>query len=403
MQVDRKENMPTHLGKLQKEEVEQLRHRLAQGRQQLAKDSAEAQRLRQQVDEYQLAFDKITSATGFKDVDSFVTQFLDIEDENFHRFQYLNTLNAEHDALKEEIDSLRNHELEHTNSTAATEQKWEQMVSSMEQHLERVREQTNEQEDKISSTVSTVSQLAAKVGQLYSMLFNDAESRAFVVDTGDEVAESKLMDQIGAIEHKATQLVRIHGALNSTDVAVPVTSSREKPSVRLGRELPSLRVGDEGFKNIIPPPIRDAPFENDFFKREYTDDPEDEKPFEERELRVKVEMYLHEQDQSKTKRKPAAVQMLGSRTQSIKPSDKVSSSRRSPTRQESEKSSRISFAMDDFAVDHVPQLMPQPQLEPQLEQAEEQSYDTAGADVPQAAVETEAGYGDTDDADAGDG
>jgi hypothetical protein len=80
------------------------------GKWQVAKEKALAEVLRGKAEGFEEAFSKIQSATGFERIDDFVAHFIQIEEHNFHRFQYLNSLNVDIDKLETEVAELRREE-----------------------------------------------------------------------------------------------------------------------------------------------------------------------------------------------------------------------------------------------------------------------------------------------------
>jgi len=57
---------------------------------------------------YEQAFEQIRQQTGISDPDEFVTQFIQVEDQNFSLFNYVNELNTEIEKLEEQIVETRN-------------------------------------------------------------------------------------------------------------------------------------------------------------------------------------------------------------------------------------------------------------------------------------------------------
>ena len=57
--------------------------------------------------EYQKAFDQILEATGAKDIDELVGNFIEAEQRNFTLTKYVNELNQENEVLDKEIDELK--------------------------------------------------------------------------------------------------------------------------------------------------------------------------------------------------------------------------------------------------------------------------------------------------------
>mmetsp|Transcript_42698 Transcript_42698/g.65534 ORF Transcript_42698/g.65534 Transcript_42698/m.65534 type:complete len:85 (+) Transcript_42698:710-964(+) len=59
------------------------------------------------LQEYQEAFDKILEATGAKNIDELVSNFIEAEERNFTLSKYVNELTQENDELDDEIKSVK--------------------------------------------------------------------------------------------------------------------------------------------------------------------------------------------------------------------------------------------------------------------------------------------------------
>ena len=61
----------------------------------------------QKLAEYQRAFKRILEATGAKNIDELVSNFIEAEERNFTLTKYVNELTQENEQLDKEIDSLK--------------------------------------------------------------------------------------------------------------------------------------------------------------------------------------------------------------------------------------------------------------------------------------------------------
>ena len=59
------------------------------------------------IQSYEDAFQKIKQATGMQDIDKLVNRFIEVEDQNFSLFNYVNELNNEIELLQEKVPRRR--------------------------------------------------------------------------------------------------------------------------------------------------------------------------------------------------------------------------------------------------------------------------------------------------------
>ena len=66
----------------------------------------------EKLKEYQEAFDRISKATGAKDIDELVKNFIEAEERNFTLSRFVNELTSETEALDKQIEEVKK-EIEH--------------------------------------------------------------------------------------------------------------------------------------------------------------------------------------------------------------------------------------------------------------------------------------------------
>lgn len=61
----------------------------------------------EKLKEYQDAFDRISKATGAKDIDELVKNFIEAEERNFTLSRFVNELTVETEQLDQQIDTIK--------------------------------------------------------------------------------------------------------------------------------------------------------------------------------------------------------------------------------------------------------------------------------------------------------
>jgi len=81
------ESLPSVMGNMTAEQEEDLQKKVVKGKWQLAKEKAMTDLLKEQALNFEEAFEKLQTATGFAKIEDFVSHFIQIEELNFHKFQ----------------------------------------------------------------------------------------------------------------------------------------------------------------------------------------------------------------------------------------------------------------------------------------------------------------------------
>ena len=94
--------------------------------------------------EYQQAFDRILKATGAKNIDELVSNFIEAEERNFTLSKYVNELTQENESLdeqitkiKKQIDWYRNQGLGEDNERKKLQKELEQKIIESEKEYQK--------------------------------------------------------------------------------------------------------------------------------------------------------------------------------------------------------------------------------------------------------------------------
>uniref|UniRef100_A0A7S4P372 ODAD1 central coiled coil region domain-containing protein n=1 Tax=Guillardia theta TaxID=55529 RepID=A0A7S4P372_GUITH len=199
---------PYQLGSMTAEQEEDLRRKVVKGKWQLAKEKAMTDLLKEQAQSFEEAFEKLQSATGYAKIEDFVTQFIQYEELNFHRFQYLHSLNMDIEKLEDEIEGLN---LEATQTEMQFQGKndhWKQLRDDAIAKVEKLEEQEREIEEKIDRSQTLLEQLMLASRSICRRVnISDKELHENgIEDNADPI--TVMISLLGKVESRAVQLLK---------------------------------------------------------------------------------------------------------------------------------------------------------------------------------------------------
>jgi len=282
-------DLQEHLGAMTSEQEEELQRKIVRGKWQLAKEKALGDVLRDQAVTFEDALTRIQEATGYSHMDDFVSHFIQIEEHNFHRFKYLNSLNQDIERATDEVQRLNVEMVALGEEAGSTDKTWEQVKQEAEEHVSRLEQLGEEVEHKSHALDNNVQTLAEVLTRLAKKMNCHLDLEDLMPHESTEVSENNLLKWLGAIEARTSELM----ALSAAQQARIATDDFDRPHVSLGPQKmgktticsidaspPNTAVGTRAM--IRPPSIKDEDIGHD-------DDAELDTPLGEAVLRARVE------------------------------------------------------------------------------------------------------------------
>ena len=105
-------------------------------------------------------FGNMQIATGFAKIEDFVSHFIQIEELNFHRFQYMHSLNLDIDKMEDEIKSLHMEAEQAMAENKGNNDNWQQHQHAEEAKVYKLTEQDQHLEGQIKRAQGLIERLS---------------------------------------------------------------------------------------------------------------------------------------------------------------------------------------------------------------------------------------------------
>lgn len=221
-----------HVGVMTSEQEEELQRKIVRGKWQLAKEKALGDVLRDQAVTFEDALTRIQEATGYAHMDDFVSHFIQIEEHNFHRFQYLNSLNVDIDRAQEELAHLRAEARSLGEQESTTDKSEEEHREAAEGKLYKLEQQAQELEEKTYETDTVVEQIVDITARMCKRLGCKMDQASMLPhEKTDEVTEPNLLRWQAALEARTTELLALLAAQQAKGATA---DDFERPQIALG-------------------------------------------------------------------------------------------------------------------------------------------------------------------------
>jgi len=187
---------------------------IARSKWSIGKDKIHTVLSMEKVKEYEEAFRKIQVATGIKDIETLVTQFIEAEDNNFALYSHVNRLSAEAERLESTIAETRSEIEKYKGHGVDTVNQRKRMLKSVEKNLEVTEKKAEEYGDKHHEVLVILEKLRDGVQRLFTRIgCYSPEVAEMLGDQG--VQDGNIMQYLGIIEQRSNEILHMHSASES--------------------------------------------------------------------------------------------------------------------------------------------------------------------------------------------
>ncbi|XP_041745034.1 coiled-coil domain-containing protein 114 isoform X2 [Coregonus clupeaformis] len=230
------------------------------------------------VDTLEEVFQRIQNITGEDDLDMLVTRFIQVEDQNFALFNYVNEQNNEAEALRDQINQTQR-EMEQFNVTGQQqEQEHHALLRDLDQQQRDTESQAHENEVLASAVSKILDQIKTGVNSVFHKMDCDRSLVEDLLGSSSGIRENNIMTYLGLVEQRTNQLLTMQAFLSSRDLDKEY-DPKDLARFLLGQnpEVPRQNI-------IIQPPVTGDDYDTE--ESPLTD--EEERPLSQGELRKRI-------------------------------------------------------------------------------------------------------------------
>ena len=176
---------------------------IAKSKWSIGKDKIHTALSLEKVKEYEEAFKKIQNATGIKDIETLVEQFIEAEDNNFALYSHVNRLAAESERLEQAMADVRGEIEKYRGQGANTVNQRKRILKSVEAKLEASEKRAEDYEYRHEEIIKVLDKMKDGVQRLFTHGCYSPEVADMLGDQG--VTDSNIMQYLGIIEQRATK------------------------------------------------------------------------------------------------------------------------------------------------------------------------------------------------------
>eukprot|EP01135_Chromosphaera_perkinsii_P002361 Nk52_evm15s222 gene=Nk52_evmTU15s222 len=237
------------------------------------KDKPTSQGPTEIVQSYDEAFAKIKEATGIDDIDKLVEKFIEVEDQNFSLFNYVNELNNEIEKLQEQISEVKLDIEKFRGQGVNMDNQRKKILKELEDKLTVTEQSAESYEAKHTQAAKIINQLKSGIQSIFTRIGCDKSQITDMLGSAG-VTESNMMQYLGIIEQRTNEILQTYNAASQKD------PEREIAPIGLLGQGPQPHVGTV---TIVPPSTGD-----DYDSEEDDFSEDEQRPLTRGELKARV-------------------------------------------------------------------------------------------------------------------
>ncbi|KAK7915878.1 hypothetical protein WMY93_011639 [Mugilogobius chulae] len=163
-------------------------------------------------------FQRIQKVTGEDDLEVMVAKFLQVEDRNFALFNFVNEQNKEAEALREQINQIKEEMEQFRVEGLIHEENHGLLVKEIEDQQKDILSQAEEYETQADNISKTLDLVKTGVNNIFIKLECDQTVIEDMLGSSTEINDNNIMSYLSLIEQKTNEMLTVRAYLQSKDV-----------------------------------------------------------------------------------------------------------------------------------------------------------------------------------------
>ena len=183
--------------------------------------------------EYQEAFAKIAKATGAKDIDELVRNFIEAEERNFTLSRFVSELTQETEQLDEQIDHIKKEIEEYKNQGLGENNERKKLQKEMEEKIRRNEESYDAHMTEYKGTLDKINSIKSSIEEIFSLVGenNETAKRFKALQESQGLTQDNIMQYLGMVEEMINEMIKQYAFLLAQKLKVTKDLDDDDPVI----------------------------------------------------------------------------------------------------------------------------------------------------------------------------
>ena len=158
--------------------------------------------------EYQEAFERILKATGAKNIDELVNNFIEAEERNFTLSKYVNELTQENEKLDEDIESIKKQIEWYRNQGLGEDNERKKLQKELEQKIKQSESEYQKNIIEYKATIEKINQIKLNIEEIFNLVDNETSRKFKELQKSHGLTQDNIMTYLGMIEDMINEMIK---------------------------------------------------------------------------------------------------------------------------------------------------------------------------------------------------
>lgn len=183
--------------------------------------------------EYQEAFARIAKATGAKDIDELVRNFIEAEERNFTLSKFVSELTQETEQLDEQIENIKKEIEEYKNQGLGENNERKKLQKELEEKIKRNEESYEHHMAEYKATLDKINSIKSSIEEIFSLVGdnNETAKRFKQMQESQGVTQDNIMQYLGMVEEMINEMIKQYAFLLAQKLKVTKDLDDDDPVI----------------------------------------------------------------------------------------------------------------------------------------------------------------------------
>ncbi len=160
------------------------------------------------LNEYTQAFSRIAQATGAKDIDELVKNFIEAEERNFTLSRFVNELTTETESLDVQIDSIKKEIEQYKNQGLGENNERKKLQKELESKIQENEEEYERNLMEYKATIEKINSIKSSIEEIFSLVDNDTSRKFKEMQASQGLTQDNIMTYLGMVEEMINEMIK---------------------------------------------------------------------------------------------------------------------------------------------------------------------------------------------------
>lgn len=169
----------------------------------------------EKLEEYQESFNRILKATGAKDIDELVRNFIEAEERNFTLSKFVGELTVETEQLEEQVVQIKKEIEEYKNQGLGENNERKKMQKELEEKIRRNEDSYEAHMQEYKATLDKISSIKTSIEEIFTLAGegNETAKKFRALQESQGLTQDNILQYLAMVEEMINEMIKQYAFL----------------------------------------------------------------------------------------------------------------------------------------------------------------------------------------------